>query len=316
MLSNAFAALLFLLQIDMVRADAMGEGRDMARNLPVVRTTRELRWAVQRWRRRGHSVGLVPTMGSLHEGHVSLVQLARKNAKRTVVSIFVNPTQFGPNEDFSAYPRDEQGDWLTLAGAKADLIFMPAISEIYPDDFSTRVEVIGITSALEGASRPRHFAGVTTVISKLFLQCLPDVAVFGEKDYQQLLVIRQLVKDLAMPIEILGAPTVREPDGLAMSSRNMYLDPAARATAPRFHAVLDELSRDLSTGRPIHEAVYLGRDWLEGAGFKVDYLEVRDAANLMPVGQNVVVPARILGAVYLGHTRLIDNVAVEPIAAR
>jgi pantoate--beta-alanine ligase len=287
----------------------------MAAKLPIVRTTRELRQAVKRWRNRGHTIALVPTMGSLHAGHISLVELARKKAKRTVVSIFVNPTQFGPNEDFSAYPRDEHGDYMKLAEAKTDLLYMPAIPEIYPDDFSTRVEVIGLTSGLEGASRPRHFAGVTTVVTKLFLQCLPDIAVFGEKDYQQLLVVRQLVKDLDMPIEIVGGPTMREPDGLAMSSRNAYLDPTARALAPRFHAVLDEVSKDLAQGRPIHEAIYLGRDWLEGAGFKVDYLEVRDARTLMPVGQHVTVPARVLGAVYLGHTRLIDNVPVEPAAA-
>jgi pantoate--beta-alanine ligase len=294
----------------------MGDERVMAAKLPIVRTTRELRSTVQRWRARGLSVALVPTMGSLHAGHISLVQLARKRAKRTVVSIFVNPTQFGPNEDFSAYPRDEQGDWLKLAGARTDLVYAPAVSEIYPDDFSTRVEVIGLTSGLEGASRPRHFAGVTTVVTKLFLQCLPDIAVFGEKDYQQLLIIRQLVKDLDMPIEIVGGPTLREPDGLAMSSRNAYLDPTARALAPRFHAVLDEVSRDLSQGRPVHEATYLGRDWLEGAGFKVDYLEVRDAANLTPVTEVVTAPSRVLGAVYLGHIRLIDNVAVEPIPGR
>lgn len=288
----------------------------MASRLPIVRTTTELRAAVRRWRQRGQTIALVPTMGALHEGHLSLVSLARKRAKRTVVSIFVNPTQFGPNEDFSAYPRDERGDWHKLAGAKADLLYAPPISEIYPDDFSTRVEVIGLTSGLEGASRPRHFAGVTTVVAKLFLQCLPDVAVFGEKDYQQLLVIRQLVKDLDLPIDVVGGPVIREPDGLAMSSRNAYLDQTSRAIAPRFYAVLEEVSKDLSEGRPVHEATFLGRDWLEGAGFKVDYLEVRDAANLMPVGQYVTVPARVLGAVYLGHVRLIDNVPVKPFERR
>ena len=285
----------------------------MASGLPIVRTTRELRAVVRRWRRSGRTVALVPTMGALHEGHVALVKLAKKNAKRAVVSIFVNPTQFGPNEDFAAYPRDERGDWTRLSTAKADLIYAPPIAEIYPDDFSTRVEVIGLTSGLEGASRPRHFAGVTTVVTKLFLQCLPDFAVFGEKDYQQLLVIRQLVKDLDLPIKIIAGAIVREEDGLAMSSRNAYLDTTARAIAPRFHTVLEEVSKDLSEGRPVHEATFLGRDWLEGAGFKVDYLEVRDAAHLMPVGQYVTVPGRVLGAVYLGHVRLIDNVPVEPV---
>ncbi|WP_088343670.1 MULTISPECIES: pantoate--beta-alanine ligase [Rhodomicrobium] len=288
----------------------------MAGKLPVVRTLPELRAAVRNWRGKGNTVALVPTMGALHAGHISLVHQARKRANRTVVSIFVNPTQFGPNEDFSAYPRDEQGDWMKLAEAKADLLYAPGVEQIYPDDFSTRVEVIGLTSGLEGASRPRHFAGVTTVVAKLFLQCLPDIAIFGEKDYQQLLVIRQLVKDLDMPIEVLSGTTLREADGLAMSSRNAYLDGAARALAPRFHAVLAEVAADLSEGRPVHEATFLGRDWLEGAGFKVDYLEVRDAANLMPVGQHVTVPARILGAVFLGRVRLIDNLPVAPVKTR
>ena len=287
----------------------------MATRLPVVRTLRELRGAVRRWRHKGNTIALVPTMGALHPGHLSLVRLAKKRANRVVVSIFVNPTQFGPNEDFEAYPRDEQGDWHQLAEAKADLLYAPMVGEIYPDDFSTRVEVIGITSALEGAARPRHFAGVTTVVTKLFLQCLPDFAVFGEKDYQQLLVIRQLVKDLDMPITIVGAPTLREADGLALSSRNAYLDATSRAIAPRFHAVLSEIAKDLSEGRPIHEATFLGRDWLEGAGFRVDYLEVRDATNFMPLDRLVTVPARVLGAVHLANVRLIDNVPVEPVKA-
>jgi pantoate--beta-alanine ligase len=292
-----------------------GVERAMATRLPVVRTLRDLRAAVRRWRRKGNTIALVPTMGALHPGHLSLVKLARKRANRVVVSIFVNPTQFGPNEDYEAYPRDEQGDWQMLGDAKADLLYAPDVSEIYPDDFSTRVEVIGITSGLEGASRPRHFAGVTTVVTKLFMQCLPDFAVFGEKDYQQLLVIRQLVKDLDMPITILSAPTLREEDGLALSSRNAYMDGTARSIAPRFHAVLDEVAKDLSEGRPTHEATFLGRDWLEGAGFRVDYLEVRDAANFMPVGRLVTVPSRILGAVQLGNVRLIDNVPVAPVKA-
>ena len=284
----------------------------MAFQLPIVRTMRELRGAVRRWRKRGRSVALVPTMGSLHEGHLALVKLAKKHAGRTVVSIFVNPTQFGPNEDLSAYPRDEQGDCAKLSQVKADLIYAPGMKEIYPDDFSTRVEVIGLTSGLEGASRPRHFAGVTTVVTKLFLQCLPDFAVFGEKDYQQLLVVRQLVRDLDLPIEILAAPIMREPDGLAMSSRNAYLSTEDRALAPRFHRALEEVASKLSQGHPVHEAASLGRDWLAGAGFKLDYLEVRDAAHFMPVGQRITHPSRLLGAVYLGRVRLIDNVPVEP----
>jgi pantoate--beta-alanine ligase len=288
----------------------------MIRGLPIARTLQSLRATVKKWRSKGHRIALVPTMGSLHDGHLSLIEMARKNANRVIVSIFVNPTQFGPNEDYDAYPRDEEGDWVKVARAKAHLIYAPSVSTIYPDDFSTRVEVIGITSGLEGASRPRHFAGVTTVVTKLFLQCLPDMAVFGEKDYQQLLTIRQLVRDLDLPINIMGGPIVREPDGLAMSSRNAYLDEHARAIAPRFYSVLGEVAKDLSEGRPVHEVTFLGRDWLEGAGFKVDYLEVRDANSLMPVGQTVTVPSRLLGAVYLGPVRLLDNVPVGPALAR
>jgi len=288
----------------------------MSRRLPVVRKTKDLRAVVRRWRRRGKKVALVPTMGALHEAHLALIRLAKQRAGRVVVSIFVNPTQFGPNEDFESYPRDEMGDIAKLAEANVDLIYAPPITEIYPDDFSTRVEVIGLTSGLEGYSRPRHFAGVTTVVTKLFLQCLPDVAVFGEKDYQQLLVIRQLARDLDLPIDIVGGEIVREADGLALSSRNAYLDPASRAIAPRFFAVLEEVARDLADGRPVHEATFLGRDWLEGAGFKVDYLEVRTAETLMPVGQTVLESARLLGAAYLGHVRLIDNVPVEPVKIR
>ncbi len=285
----------------------------MARRLPIVTTTKDLRATVKSWRRSGKTIALVPTMGALHEGHLSLINIAKKQAQRVVVSIFVNPTQFGPNEDYSAYPRDEVGDWDKLTAARVDLLYTPPVEEIYPNDFSTRVEVIGITSGLEGASRPRHFAGVTTVVTKLFLQALPDIAVFGEKDYQQLLVIRQLTKDLDLPIQIVGGPIVREQDGLAMSSRNAYLDTTSRSIAPRFYAVLEDVSKELSGGRPVHEATFLGRDWLEGAGFRVDYLEVRDALALMPVGQYVTAPSRLLGAVYLGPVRLIDNVPVAPV---
>ncbi len=286
----------------------------MAAKLPVVRTIAELRRTVRGWRRRGKTVALVPTMGSLHAGHLSLVQMARKNAHRTIVSIFVNPTQFGPNEDFDAYPRNEQRDWEKLAEGRADLLYAPSVGIMYPDDFSTRVEVMGLTARLEGASRPHHFAGVTTVVAKLFLQCLPDIAVFGEKDYQQLLVVRQMVHDLDMPITILGAPTMREPDGLAMSSRNAYLSAAERTVAPRLFAVLNEVSQDLTAGRPIHEAIFLGRDWLAGAGLRVDYLELRDAETLQPLEEgHVMQPTRLLAAVHLGQTRLIDNVAVSPV---
>ena len=283
----------------------------MAPKLPVVRHYSELRRVVQRWRAGGKTVALVPTMGALHEGHVSLVRLARKHANRVVVSLFVNPAQFGPNEDFDAYPRDEQGDAAKLAAAKADLLYAPMVSDMYGEDFSTRVEVFGITGGLEGASRPHHFAGVTTVVTKLFLHCLPDMALFGEKDYQQLMVIRQMVRDLDFPVTIIPGPTVRAPDGLALSSRNAYLTPAERNLAPHFHAVLTETAADIAAGRPLHEAAYIGRDRLEGAGFRVDYLEARDAETFLPLEEAPVgAPARLLGAVFLGKVRLIDNVPV------
>jgi len=262
---------------------------------------------------RGKTVAFVPTMGALHEGHLSLVKTARKQADRTVVSIFVNPIQFAPNEDFSAYPRDEQRDSELLTKAKADLLYAPTVDDMFPEDFSTRVEVIGLTSRLEGASRPHHFSGVTTIVTKLFMQCLPDVAIFGEKDYQQLLVVRQMVRDLNIPIRVIGVPTMRETDGLAMSSRNAYLSEADRVIAPRLHTVLEQISRDLSSGHLIHEAIALGRDWLAGTGFRVDYLELREAESFLPLDDSLVtVPARLLVAAYLGRTRLLDNVPVKP----
>ncbi len=283
----------------------------MAAKLPVVRSVAGLRSTVQGWRLRGQSIALVPTMGSLHEGHLALVQLARKIASRVVVSIFVNPTQFGPNEDFGAYPRDEAGDWEKLAGARADLLYAPPLSEIYPDDFATRVEVAEVSQGLCGASRPHHFAGVTTVVTKLFLQCLPDFAVFGEKDYQQLLVIRQLVKDLNFPISIIGAPISRDKDGLALSSRNAYLSEQHRLmVAPQLNLTLKDMAAELANGRDLASTIASGRERLEQAGFKLDYLEVRRADNLVPFDDEINAPARILAAVYLGKTRLIDNMPV------
>lgn len=284
----------------------------MSSKLPVARYTHQIREIVQHWRRRGHRVALVPTMGGLHEGHLSLIRLARRHARRVVVSTFVNPAQFAPHEDFDSYPRNEERDWNLLANARADVMYSPSVAEMYPDDFSTRVEVAEITQTLEGISRPHFFAGVTTVVTKLFLQCLPDVAVFGEKDYQQLLVIRRLVKDLNFPIEIVAAPTMREPDGLAMSSRNVYLTREERAVAPQLYAVLHDMAGDLSAGRDIMETVLQGRARLERSGFRIDYLQVRDAETLVPIDPVVTEPARVLAAVYLGKTRLIDNVPVTP----
>ena len=282
----------------------------MSTRLPVIRFSTELRKTVQQWRRRGQRVALIPTMGGLHDGHLSLIRLAKKHANRVVVSIFVNPTQFAPHEDFSSYPRNEERDWHKLQSVQPDAMYAPEVDEIYPHDFATRVEVAGLTQTLEGISRPHFFAGVTTVVAKLFLQCLPDVAVFGEKDYQQLLVVKRMVKDLAFPITILPGPIMREGDGLAMSSRNVYLDARERSVAPQLYAVLRDVAADLASGRPVRESMTQGKVRLEHAGFRIDYLEVRDSDTLMPIDDFPHARARLLAAVYLGSVRLIDNIEV------
>jgi pantoate--beta-alanine ligase len=286
----------------------------MTSRLPVLRFSNQLRKLVQQWRRRGHKIALVPTMGGLHDGHLSLVRLAKQHASRVVVSVFVNPTQFAPHEDYDNYPRNEERDWHKLLTVQADAMYAPDVYEIYPQDFSTRVEVAGLTQTLEGISRPHFFSGVTTVVTKLFMQCLPDVAVFGEKDYQQLLVINRLVRDLNFPITIVPAPIIREADGLALSSRNVYLDPAGRTAAPLLHAVLSDMAHDLGHGRAIEETVHQGWARLENSDFRIDYLEVRDGDTLLPIESMVDVPARLLAAVHLGRVRLIDNMPVLPIA--
>ena len=282
----------------------------MGTRLPVIRFASELRATVEQWRKRGHRVALVPTMGGLHDGHLALVRLAKKHANRVVVSVFVNPTQFAPHEDFNNYPRNEERDWHVLAGVKADAMYAPEVEEIYPQDFATRVEVAGLTQTLEGVSRPHFFAGVTTVVAKLFLQCMPDIAVFGEKDYQQLLVVKRMVKDLAFPLTILPGPTVRERDGLAMSSRNAYLGARERSVAPQLYAVLRDVAADLVAGRVVEEALAQGKARLEKAGFRLDYLELRDSETLLPVETLHGAHSRLLAAVYLGNTRLIDNIEV------
>jgi pantoate--beta-alanine ligase len=286
----------------------------MSTRLPVLRNTNQLRQSVQQWRRRGHKIALVPTMGGLHDGHLSLVRLAKQEASKAVVSVFVNPTQFAPHEDYDAYPRNEERDWHKLLSAQADAMYAPDVHDIYPHDFATRVEVAGVAQTLEGISRPHFFSGVTTIVTKLFMQCLPDIAIFGEKDYQQLLVIKQLVRDLNFPIAIIGAPIMRESDGLAMSSRNVYLDAAERGVAHQLYAVLSDMAQDLASGRAIKDTVRQGWARLEKAAFRVDYLEVRDAETLLPVESTVETPARVLAAAYLGRVRLIDNIAVVPVS--
>ena len=280
-------------------------------NTPVVvRKIEELRRSVLEWRGTGARIALVPTMGALHAGHLALVKAARETADRVVVSIFVNPTQFAPNEDFASYPRDELADVGKLVGTGTDAVFAPGVAEMYPQGFATSVIVGGPAEGLESAYRPHFFTGVATVVSKLLLACLPDSALFGEKDYQQLLVIRRMVADLAIPVGIVGCPTLREGDGLALSSRNAYLGPAERLLAPRLHAALEEAAALIRSGSPAANAVERARRDLSDAGFRVDYVEARNGLTLAAIADSSAEPVRILAAAWLGRTRLIDNIAV------
>jgi pantoate--beta-alanine ligase len=281
----------------------------MPSTVTTVRTVADLRHRVATWRNSGETVGLVPTMGAIHAGHRSLVALARKRADCVIASLFVNPLQFGPREDFGRYPRDEAADSTALAEAGVDLLFAPDLAEMYPQGFSTKVSVGDLTEGLCGANRPGHFDGVATVVAKLLLQSEPDLAVFGEKDYQQLLVVKRLVRDLNIPVEIVGAPIVREADGLALSSRNAYLSPAERKIAPLLYRTIRDIAQDLQNGRGADDAAEKARFKLDASGFRVDYVAVRDPDTLKPLsgpGRK----ARLLAAAYLGRTRLIDNVAV------
>ena len=283
-----------------------GEGKVM---VETVRNTHELRAQVGAWRAAGHAVGLVPTMGGLHEGHLSLVRRSLARTERTCVTLFVNPKQFGPGEDFVTYPRNEERDRALLAAAGAHLLFAPGPEVMYPPDFVTTVSVPGLGDVMEGEVRPGFMTGVATVVAKLLLQAGADVAFFGEKDYQQLLVVQRMVADLCIPVTIAACPTVREDDGLAMSSRNAYLSAGQRTRAPALYRVLREVADDIATGS-IPDA-RRGTARLLEAGFQsVDYVALRDAETLAPVASPRR-PARVLGAAWLGSTRLIDNVAVQ-----
>ena len=263
------------------------------------------------WREAREGVALVPTMGALHAGHIALVTLAKKREARVVVSIFVNPTQFAPHEDFSKYPRTFEADVAKLAAAGADAVFHPDPEEMYPEGFCTTVSLRGpATAGLEDRFRPTHFQGVASVVAKLLLQCLPDVAIFGEKDFQQLAVIRQMVRDLDIPVEILGAPTVREADGLAMSSRNAYLSEQERAVAPVLHRSMKKAATRIRDGEAVEAALVAARTAIAQAGFELDYLEVRDAGSLAEVKCRYRKGLRMLIAARLGRTRLIDNIEV------
>ena len=277
--------------------------------LPMVRTVTDLRRQVARWRSDGLTVSFTPTMGALHEGHLSLVKRAKAEADRVIASVFVNPTQFGPGEDLDAYPRDEAGDAAKLAGAGCDLLFAPAVGEMYPEGFATSVRVSGLTNCLCGASRPGHFDGVATVVSKLLGQARPDIAVFGEKDYQQLQVIKRVNADLDLGARIIGAPTVREEDGLAMSSRNAYLSEGQRLSAGKLNVILNNAAGALSRGARVGETLDAARKALAAAGFdRIDYLEARSSEGLALQGPGPVTePSRVFAAAFLGKTRLIDN---------
>jgi pantoate--beta-alanine ligase len=278
----------------------------------IVRTVADLRARVAAWRAGGARVGLVPTMGALHAGHLSLLDMARTRARRVVATIFVNPAQFAPSEDLAAYPRDEAGDAALLRGAGCDLLFAPDVSAMYPPGFATEVRVLGVSAPLDGAARPGHFDGVALIVTKLLNQAQADVAVFGEKDWQQLAVIRRLAADLDIPTAILGAPTVREADGLALSSRNRYLTPAERAVAPALHRAILAAASRIAAGAEPGAACAEAAGAIEAAGFaRPDYVEARTAESLEPlVAHDPATPARVFAAARLGRARLIDNVAV------
>src|SRR5690242_10657280 len=276
----------------------------------IVTSISELRARVNAWRANGARVGLVPTMGALHEGHLSLVREIGNTTQKVIVSIFVNPTQFAPHEDFDRYPRNLESDSAKLAGTTADLIFAPSVAEMYPEGFVTKVEVGGPSEGLETDFRPHFFAGVATVVSKLLLAAMPDAAIFGEKDYQQLLVIRRMVRDLGLAIEIPGGAILRETDGLAMSSRNAYLKPNERVVAGRLNVILAEAIELAKSGSEIAGIETDAANGLMRAGFSsVDYVAIRDAETLKPI-HSLARPARILAAAKIGATRLIDNMAL------
>jgi pantoate--beta-alanine ligase len=277
----------------------------------IARDVASLRTLVANWRGSGLRIALVPTMGALHEGHLSLVAEAKRQSDRVVMSIFVNPAQFAPNEDFGAYPRTFEKDVEAFASAGGDLVFAPEIANVYPQDFVTKVSLGGpATAGLEDKFRPDHFAGVATVVAKLLIMAKPDIALFGEKDYQQLAVIRQMARDLNLESEILGVPTIRAKDGLALSSRNVYLSQEERARAPMLHGALERCRAAILAGGDIDAAVARAEGTLAVMDFAVDYVAARHAETLAPVGSISDGPIRLLAAARLGTTRLIDNIAV------
>ena len=283
----------------------------MPRSPMIVRTVPALRRALASLRARKTAIALVPTMGALHDGHVSLVRLAKRRAEKVIVSIFVNPAQFAPAEDFSSYPRTWKADVAKLAAEKVDLIWNPDVKTMYPDGFATRILTEGpATAGLEDRFRPHFFGGVTTVVGKLFTQCRPDLAMFGEKDFQQLQVVTRMARNLDLGVKVIGSRTVREADGLAMSSRNVYLSPEERRVAPTLYKAMKESAGRLRAGDDFHAAMALGAEIIVGAGFTLDYFELRNAETLAPIASVKNGPMRILVAAKIGKTRLIDNIGV------
>jgi pantoate--beta-alanine ligase len=282
-----------------------------ASRVEIVRDVASLRARLAEWRRAGETIGLVPTMGALHAGHISLVHEAKKHARRVVMSIFVNPAQFAPSEDFCTYPRSFEADAALFAAAEGDLIFAPSVEAMYGEGFATTISLAGPAAVgLEDHFRPTHFAGVAIIVAKLLNQCHPDVAIFGEKDFQQLKVVTRMARDLDFEAKILGAPTVRNADGLALSSRNLFLSAKERALAPDLHAVLRRCADDINGGVAIETALDTARATLAVAGFVTDYFEARHAETLCPIASRFEGPVRLLAAARLGKTRLIDNIAV------
>jgi pantoate--beta-alanine ligase len=283
----------------------------MPRSPMIVRTVATLRSALEGLRARKATIALVPTMGALHEGHVSLIRLAKRRARKVVVSIFVNPTQFAPSEDFSSYPRTWKADVARLAAENVDLIWNPGVKTMYPDGFATKILAEGpAVAGLEDRFRPHFFGGVSTVVGKLFTQVRPDFAVFGEKDFQQLRVVTRMASDLDLGVKVIGSRTVRERDGLAMSSRNVFLSPEQRRVAPELYRAMKESAKRLRAGDDIEAAMAGGAELIVSAGFALDYFEVRHAETLAPVTWGEDGSMRILVAAKIGNTRLIDNVAV------
>jgi len=278
----------------------------------IARTVPVLRRAVDAFRARKATIALVPTMGALHDGHVSLVRLAKRRAKKVIVSIFVNPTQFAPTEDFGSYPRTWKSDLEKLTAEAVDLIWNPDVKTMYPEGFATRIAPEGpATAGLEDRFRPHFFGGVATVVGKLFTQCRPDVAIFGEKDFQQLRVVARMAMDLDLGVKVIGSRTVRERDGLAMSSRNVYLSAEQRRVAPVLYRAMKESAAQLKAGDEIAAVMSKGADIIKAAGFALDYFEIRNAETLAPVASASDGPFRILVAAKIGKTRLIDNIAVS-----